>query len=190
MTTTHERRCPATGEVQRDSTTDTVDPEITAARAAAEDFTACVLASRASVVVSVLDHLDLEAVARVDASTGRILAAAVGLARRDIDPTPTLLLDELRRTGNLDDGHRGRLAAHRLIDATTNHQPAERLLALCAALAGELHRSRGIVAGEAIAAAYRNLSESDAYTTLCREGGAVRRAHDLVDGLRRERAGR
>ena len=184
MTTGHERRRPATGEVRGDSTTGTVDPDITAARAAAEDFAACVLASRATAALDVLDRLDVEAVARVDQPTGRVLAAAHALARRDVDPTPVLVLDELRRTGNLDDGRRGELTAHRLEAAATNHQPAERLRPLCAALAAELHRSRGITAGEAIAAAYRSLSESDAYATLCREGAALRRAHDAVADLR------
>ncbi|MGV9671307.1 hypothetical protein ACWDPV_12025 [Gordonia sp. NPDC003504] len=184
MTTTHERRRPATGAgAGRAETTGTVDPETTAARAA-EDFTACVLASRAPVALNVLDRLDLEAVARVDQPTGRVLTAAHALALHDVDPTPVLVLDELRRTGNLDDGHRGRLTARRLSAAATNYQPAERLRPLCAALAAELHRTRGVTAGEAIAAAYRSLSESDAYTTLCREGAAVRRAHDLVADLR------
>lgn len=181
MTTAHERCSPATREVRADLPTETVDSETVVVL---EDFAACVLASRASEVVSALDRLDLEVVALFGRSTAQILAAALVLAGRNIDPTPTLVFDELQRTGQVGDGHHGQLVRTSLLDLITNHQPAERLRPLSAALAAELHRSRGVTAGEAIAAAYRNLSESDAYAMLRREGAAVRRAHDTVTFLR------
>lgn len=184
MTTNENGRSPRyKGPADETATTtlenhDTVDPQLTLALLAA------VMAAPNVHVHLVLDVLDPELVRPVDAPTADALNAAHDLARQGIDPTPVLLLDELRRTGHLDEGHHGRLLANRLEDAVTMPQPPERLLPLAAAVAAHLVRARGVVAADTIRHAYASGPEIDCEPTLLREGGEVRKLHRILDQLR------
>lgn len=164
-------------------TVDRDDIDTDTAEQAALPLLATVIVSPAAHVAAVLDVLTPDDVRLLDPPTAVALTAALDLAQRGTDPAAVLVLDELRRTGQVGDGRR-RLVCTRLEDAVTTYQPAERLRPLAAALAAQLLRIRGAVAGEAITAGYRTETEDDAFTTLCREGSAVRRIRDTVTALR------
>lgn len=165
-------------------TVDRDDTDTDTTEQAALPLLAAVIVSPAAHAAAVLDVLAPDDVRLLDPPTAVALAAAHDLARRGTDPAAVLVLDELRRTGQVRDDRLSRLALSRLEDAVTTYQPAERLRPLAAALAAQLLRIRGVTAGEAITASYRTGAEDDAFATLCREGSAVRRIRDTVTALR------
>lgn len=174
-------------EVSSCPTTDgqTVDgDDVGMAEQAALPLLASVIVSPAAHVAAILAVLTPDDVRLLDPPTAVVLTAALELARRGTDPAAVLVLDELRRTGQIGDDYLRRLVCTRLVDAVTTYQPAERLRPLAAALAAQLLRIRGIAAGEAITTSYRTGTEDDAFETLCREDGAVRRTRDAVTALR------
>jgi|GEM_PF-3520937 replicative DNA helicase len=100
---------------------------------AAELLVCTLLYSNSSAVIQIAEFIDAEA--DLDGSARRAYRAMVSLARLDISPAPELVLDELRRTGQLD-----RQTACWLATAVTAGAPPETVRRYAAIVVAECLR--------------------------------------------------
>lgn len=149
-------------------------------------FVAALLGSKALDALALRATVHPEDIALLDSPTATIYRVAVGLARRNVDPTHNEVWAELLRSGEFA-GNKGGLVRDRMLAATTTVAHAERLFEIGSQLLGLVFRSRLAAAGAALAAAV-DMSEADAWALMIREGSETRKIYERIEKLRGEAA--